>query len=177
MADNAKYIVKPLGDEDRAAFACGDLELDKYFHERASRDVREKLSAVFIMVEETRPGLILGYYTLSAVQIDAGELPEQLKKRSGKYRHLGATLLGRLAVTKQYQAKGIGALLLVDALRRSLEGTQKVMSFAVAVDAKSDGVARFYEKFGFIRLGGNRLMLPMKTVERNFARDKGHNPD
>jgi predicted N-acetyltransferase YhbS len=161
-------MVKPLGQEDRAAFHCGDPELDSYFHQRASRDMREKLSAVFVLVWKAQPDVVLGYYTLSAQQVDAGELPEDLKKRTGKYKRIGVTLMGRLAVAKEHQGQQLGALLLVDGLRRSLQGTRNVMSFAVVVDAKSDIVAKFYERFGFVRLSGNRLMLPMKTVERNF---------
>jgi predicted N-acetyltransferase YhbS len=164
--------VKPLGQEDRAAFVCGDSELDRYFHERASRDVREKLSAVFILVAKDNPQVVLGYYSLSAQHIDASEIPDELKRRSGKYRRLGATLLGRLAVAKEHQGKDLGSLLLVDALRRSWEGTKSVMSFAVVVDAKGDNVVKFYEKFGFVRLSSNRLMLPMKTIEKNFVPER-----
>jgi len=40
------------------------------------------------------------------------------------------------------------------------------MSFAVVVDAKSEGIVPFYEKYGFRRLGGVRLIMPMKTIEK-----------
>ncbi|HWR16170.1 MAG TPA: GNAT family N-acetyltransferase [Terriglobales bacterium] len=165
-----KYVIKPLGDENRAAFLCGEEELDRYLHERASRDVKNKLSAVFILVSEEDPERILGYYTLSAQQVDSSLLPEELKKKTGRYKHLGVTLLGRLAVAKNQQGKGLGALLLVSALRQALESTERVMSFAVVVDAKNEDAASFYEKFGFIRLSDRRLLLPMKTVELNFSR-------
>jgi len=164
----AKYIVKPLGGENRAAFHCGDQELDSYFHERASRDIREKLSAVFILVTEAEPDVVLGYYTLSTQQIEAGELPEELRKRTGRYKRIGVTLLGRLAVAEAQQKKKLGAFLLVDALRRSLEGTKTVMSFGVVVDAIGDHVVAFYAKFGLVPLSSNRLLLPMKTIEKNF---------
>lgn len=160
--------MRPLGDEDRAAFHCGDHELDSYFHERASRDVREKLSAVFILLAEDDPNTILGYYTLSAQQVEAAEMPAEFRKKTGKYKRLGVTLLGRLAVAEEQQGKKLGAFLLVDALRRALEATRQVMSFAVVVDAKSEQAAKFYEKFGFVRLSSNRLMLAMKTMEKNF---------
>lgn len=166
MADTIRYSVKPLGKEDRAAFACGDPDLDSYFRERASRDLREKLSAVFILVTESEPEKVIGYYTLSSQQVDAGELPEGLRKRTGKYQRIGVTLLGRLAVDRAHQGKKLGEFLLIDALRRSLEGTRSVMSFAVVVDAKGEHVARFYEKYGFVRTGERRLILPMKTIEK-----------
>jgi predicted N-acetyltransferase YhbS len=162
------YVVKPLGKEDRAVFHCGDQELDSYFLERASRDVREKLSAVFILVTEAEPDVVIGYYTLSTQQIEAGELPDELRKRTGRYQRIGATLLGRLAIAKAHQNKKLGASLLVDALRRSLEGTKTVMSFGVVVDAIGDHVIAFYTKFGFLPLSRNRLLLPMKTIEKNF---------
>jgi hypothetical protein len=123
--------VKPLGKENRATFYCGDQELDSYFWERASRDLKEKLSAVFILVTKEEPEVVIGYYTLSTQQIEAGELPDELRKRTGRYRRIGATLLGRLAIAKRYQSKKLGAFLLVDALRRSLEGTKTVMSLAL----------------------------------------------
>lgn len=127
------------------------------------------MSAVFILVSDQDPATILGYYTLSAQQVDIANMPEELRKKTGKYKHLGVTLLGRLAVAQEQQGKDLGALLLVDALRRALEGTKHVMSFAVVVDAKGEHVINFYKKFGFVPLCGNRLMLPMKTIERNFA--------
>ncbi len=105
MEDNPKYIVKPLGDEDRAAFQSGNASLDSYFRDRASRDAREKLSAVFVVVAESEPTKILGFYTLSAQQVDAGNLPEELRKKTGRYHHVGVTLLGRLAVDKSQRGR------------------------------------------------------------------------
>jgi predicted N-acetyltransferase YhbS len=161
-------MVKPLGKEDRVAFHCGDPELDNYFHERASRDLREKLSAVFILVTEDEPEVIIGYYTLSAQHVDASEFPEELRRRTGHYQRIGTTLLGRLAVAMTHQNKKLGAFLLVDALRRSLEGTKTIMSFGVVVDAIGDHVVAFYKKFGFVTLNNNRLFLAMKTIEKSF---------
>lgn len=158
--------MKPLGDEDRAAFQSGTEALDSYFRDRASRDVREKLSAVFIVVAESEPTTILGFYTLSAQQLDAGNLPEELRKKTGRYQHVGVTLLGRLAVDKSQRGRGLGEFLLIDALIRSYEGTKNVMSYAVVVDAKDEKVIKFYKKYGFIQIGENRLMLPMKTIEK-----------
>ncbi len=159
-----KYIVQPLGDQDRAAFHCGESALDRYFLERAARDVREKIAAVFVLLTEQDHNTVLGYYTLSNQEIDAGELPPELTRKTGKYRRLPATLLGRLAVSESHRGHRLGEFLLMDALRRSLEATANIASFAVVVDARGDDVVAFYEKYGFIRLSGNRLFLPMKTI-------------
>jgi predicted GNAT family N-acyltransferase len=169
LRDELKYVVQPLGKQDRAAFRSGEEALDSYFLERASRDVREKIAAVFVLVTEEDADTVLGYYTLSSQEIDAGDLPAELTRKIGKYRRVPATLVGKLAVSEELRGRKLGEFLLLDALKRALDATKSVMSFAVVVDAKNERVAGFYQKYGFIRLTGNRLFLPMKTIEKLFS--------
>jgi GNAT superfamily N-acetyltransferase len=166
LKQDPKFIVKPLGGQNRAAFCCGIPELDKYILERASRDVREKVSAVFVLLREDNEEQVLGYYTLSSLYVDAGDLPLELRKKTGKYPQLGATLIGRLAIDKSVHGTGLGGILLFDALLRALEGSKTVMSYAIIVDAMNEKASGFYRKHGFIPLKGNRLFLPMKTLEK-----------
>ena len=58
-------------------------------------------------------------------------------------------LIGKLAVDRSVQGQGLGALLLVDALRRSLQISEQVGIGAVEVDAIDDAARNFYLKFGF----------------------------
>ena len=153
MKENSEYLVKPLEGEDRAAFQCGDEAIDQYFHERASRDMREKLAAVFILVSRTNPETIVGF-------------PEDIQKRTGRYKVIGVTLLGRIGVAKEFQGQKHGRRLLFAALYEAWKATRHVMSFAVVVDAKSENVVPFYERYGFRRLEGVRLIMPMKTIEK-----------
>jgi predicted GNAT family N-acyltransferase len=168
LKDQPEYIVKPLGDDDRAAFHCGNEDLDRYFHERASRDMRSKLAAVFILTSTDDPKTIIGFFTLSSQQVHCEKLPEEIQKKTGRYKVVGTTLLGRMAVAKEFQGQNHGRRLLVAALREALQATRHVMSFAVVVDAKSEDVIPFYEKYGFRRLEGNRLIIMMKTIEQTF---------
>jgi predicted GNAT family N-acyltransferase len=163
-----KYFVQPLGTQDRSAFRCGEPELDSYFLQRASRDVRENLSAVFVLLAEDHPERVFGYYTLSPQEIAAADIPDELQRRIGKYKRIGVTLLGRLAVARDQQGKKLGEFLLLDALRKSLDNIKIISSWAMVVDAKNEQVVRFYEKYGFLKLSGHRLFLPMKTVEKLF---------
>jgi len=121
-----------------------------------------------VLLTEDDRNTVLGYYTLSNQEIGAGELPQALIKKTGKYRRLPATLIGRLAVSESLRGRRLGEYLLMDALKRSLDATSNVMSFAVVVDAKGEHVVAFYERYGFLRLSGNRLFLPMKTIEKTF---------
>jgi ribosomal protein S18 acetylase RimI-like enzyme len=69
-------------------------------------------------------------------------------------------------VAQEHQGEKLGELLLVDALQKSLDATKLVAAHAVVVDAKEEQVVGFYEKYGFTRLSGNRLFIPMKSVRQ-----------
>jgi GNAT superfamily N-acetyltransferase len=165
LTDQPKFIVKPLENEDRAAFQCGEEALDRYFRERASRDMANRLSAVFIVVRENDHKTIVGFFTLSSQQTACDILPEELRKKTGRYKAVGVTLLGRMAVAQEFQNQKLGRFVLFAALYEAWRSTKHVSSFAVIVDAKTEKVVPFYEKYGFRRLEGNRLVLPMKTIE------------
>lgn len=64
-------------------------------------------------------------------------------------------------------SKGIGELLLMDALARCAAVSKQVACAAVIVDAKDDTAKRFYMKYGFMALPGvdRRLFIPIDTVE------------
>jgi ribosomal protein S18 acetylase RimI-like enzyme len=87
---------------------------------------------------------------------------------------VSATLLGRFAVSIEFRGQGIGEILLMDALFRSLDSSKQVASAGVIVDAKDESAASFYKKYGFIELPkiDKRLFLPMGTVEQLFRNDR-----
>lgn len=64
-----------------------------------------------------------------------------------------------------YQGKGIGKILLIDALKRSYEIAKIIGSFAVFVDALAEGAEKFYLKYGFTKLPeSGKLFLTTKTI-------------
>ena len=75
---------------------------------------------------------VLGYYTLSSFGINLADLPEETAKKLPRYPLVPATLLGRLAVDKDHQGKGLGEFLLMDALHRSLDQADVIGSAAVS---------------------------------------------
>jgi GNAT superfamily N-acetyltransferase len=163
-------IFEPLGSEhDRAAFSCGVEALDRYLHQQADQDFRNRVAAPFVLRAADSPRII-GYYTLLAFTVELAELPENLTKRLPRYPRLPAVLIGRLAVDKRFAGQGWGKVLLLDALRRSLEQSEQIAAMAVVVDAKDDAARAFYQHYGFEQLGErpSRLFLPMKTVEQLF---------
>lgn len=150
-------------------FACGKILPDTYLKTQAAQDIKRKLSACFVSVDN-KTGLIQGYYTLSSNSIPLGIIPEYYKKQiPDSYRSIPTTLLGRLAVDSRFKGLGIGKMLLIDALSRSYEISKSVGSFAVVVDPLDEDAEKFYFKYGFILLPDSRKMfLPMKTIGKLF---------
>ena len=86
-----------------------------------------------------------------------------------RYPVVPAALLGRLAVARSHQGRGLGGVLLADALKRSARAELGV--FAMVVDAKDEAARRFYEHHGFTVLPGasRRLFLPIDTALQRLA--------
>lgn len=163
--------IEPLGKEhDRAAFSSGVEPLDRYLRQQARQDMRRHVATVFAACE-AESTTIAGYYTLSAASIELTDLPHGIAKRLPRYPTLPAVLLGRLAVDQRYRGRGIGELLLMSALRRSVRLRSAIGVVAVIVDAKDDRARSFPERYGFIRFREQefRLFLPMNTIEQLFA--------
>src|ERR1700678_1579773 len=151
-----------LGEEhDRDSFTCGVESLDRYLRTQAGQDVRRKANAVFILGEIGEPNRVLGYYTLCAMAISQGDVPDMARKHIPRYPLVSATLIGRLAVATARQGQRLGAVLLADALQRAFDSAGTVGSSMVMVDRLDETAAGFYAAHGFLQLPDSlRLVLP-----------------
>lgn len=163
------YTIEPLNAQhNRSDFECGVEALNRYLKQQASQDMRRRIAALFVLVDQDSDS-IAGYYTLAATAIRLTELPPDISKKLPKYPLVPATLLGRLAVDQRYQGQGVGSFLLMDALRRSLNN--EIASMAVVVDAKDNQARDFYEHHQFITFPdqSQRLYLPMTIIAKLFG--------
>lgn len=163
------FTVAPLGPQhDRAAFSCGNAALDDYLKTKARKEAELGYCAVFILAEDGAPSTIAGYYTLSSYSIALDGIAQQVRKRLPRYPLVPAMLIGRLARDFRFRKAGVGALLLLDALRRAWHASVQIGAYAVAVDAIDESAAGFYGRHGFIPLAGsdNRLYLPMESIRK-----------
>lgn len=168
--DPPSYVVEPLDRRhDRTAFACGQPALDDYLRRRARQDATRRVAATFVAVEPSQV-VVAGYYSLSASGVPLRDLPPRTAARLPRHPLLPVTLLGRLAVDRTRQGRGLGELLLVDALRRSLEHSDQIGSMAVIVDAIDDRARAFYQHFDFVAFPEQprRLFLPMASIAGLF---------
>jgi len=141
---------QPLNPDlhDRAGFSCGISELDDYLHRFAVQHRRKGVSTVHVLVDTEKPSLILGFYTLSAAQVDSAELSDADRKKLPRYP-IPCFRLGRLACRMDHRGRGLGKLLIGCAVERCLQARKQVAAFALIVDAKSPEAKAFYEHYGF----------------------------
>jgi len=159
-------IIEPLNSEhNRSAFECGIPSLDNYIKKQAKQDVKRRISRVFVASGSENPQEIIAYYTLSSLSIELNKLPEKYIKNLPRVA-IPAALIGRLAVSLKAQKCGVGKMLLVDAIKRTLAVSNEIAIYAMVVDAINEEAAGFYKQFGFLKLKSNecRLFLPLKAL-------------
>ena len=100
----------------------------------------------------------MGYYTLSAAEVDGQRLTEAERKTLPRYP-VPCFRMGRLACRSDRQGQGLGKLLLGCAVDRCLKARQQVAAYALIVDAKDDAAKDFYVQFGFKTLLDAKLTL------------------
>lgn len=170
-ASASEFRIEPLGGQDRAAFSCGVEALDQYLKQQASQDARKNVAVPFVLL--TAADRIAGYYTLSSAMLKGSDLPAELvrKLKPPRYSELPATLIGRLAVDSAFRGRGLGELLLTDALKRAWQSSEQIASLGVIVDAKDESAKNFYLRYEFLPFLENhkRLFLPMKTIAAMFG--------
>lgn len=136
-------------------FDCGEEALNRFL-------VRFALSSQQANASQTYVGLaddaVIGFHTLVVGEVAYGDAPGRLTK--GLARHpVPIMLLARLAVSNDWQGKGIGAGLLRDAVLRTLQAADIAGIRALAVHAKDDAARSFYRRFDFVESPTDPLHL------------------
>jgi ribosomal protein S18 acetylase RimI-like enzyme len=164
-------VIEPLGKQhDRTEFSCGQPELDDWFRQRASQDDRRNVARVFVAIDDDLG--VVGFYSLSSFTLALENLPDQVARKLPRYDAIPAALIGRLARDERARGRGVGELLLADAVRRILSASRSMAVFAIVVDAKDDPASSFYESFGFrvFPTMPNRLFLLTSAAAAAFER-------
>jgi ribosomal protein S18 acetylase RimI-like enzyme len=106
----------------------------------------------------------LGFFTLASCEVVATGLPaEYAKKYPSK---APAAKLARLAVSINLQRQGLGRIMMVEAMRRTLAVSENIGIIGFFVDAKNQGACEYYEQYGFVALPDSSLtlFLPLATL-------------
>lgn len=131
--------------ENLKSFDCGEKSLNDWLHTRAIKNEKNHASRTYIITEESK---VLGYYTLATGSVEHTDTPNKLKRNMPD--PIPVVILGRLAIDKNYQERGLGGALFKDAILRTINISRKIGIKAILVHALSENAKKFYLQYGFI---------------------------
>jgi GNAT superfamily N-acetyltransferase len=138
-------------EHPRRPFRSGDPKVDQWLATKALQHQEKHLSVTKVLLDDS--GAIAGYYTLATGQVDFGQLP--------------VAVLAWLGVSTDFQGRGLGRLLLAQALRDCYEAGKTFAFVAVILDCTIDRAKSFYGHWDFEELPGHpyRLFLSAKRLK------------
>ncbi len=157
---------EPIGrHHDRDGFDCGAPDLNEYIRRYARQNHQSGGAKTFVAVAPAEPARVMGFYSISPGAIAFARVPAISTRRLGRYE-VPVFRLGRLAVDRSMQGQGLGGDLLLAAGARALAVAAEVGGVALAIDAKDENAARWYERFGALPLLDDplKLILPLDTI-------------
>jgi GNAT superfamily N-acetyltransferase len=146
-------------DHAVASFDCGIPVLDLWLKQRALKNEESGASRTYVIRADRR---VIGYYALAAGSVLQAHAPTAVRRNMPD--PIPVILLGRLAVDKAWQGKGLGRALLRDAILRSIHASEITGVRALIVYAISEEAKQFYIDTGF-RESPVDSMLLMITIE------------
>jgi predicted N-acetyltransferase YhbS len=148
-------------------FDCGQEALNRFLKRFAVANQQANAAQTYVGLADD---VVIGFYTLVVAEVAFDDAPQRLTK--GLARHgVPIMLLARLAVNAGWQGKRIGAGLLKDAMRRTMQAADIAGIRAFAVHAKDEAASAFYRHFDFIASPTDPLHLFMlvKDLRRMAA--------
>jgi len=136
------------GRHDRAGFTCGVSALDEYLRRFAQQHKKKGVSAIYVLVESETPSMILGYYTLSAAQLDIADLSDPDRVKLPRFP-VPCIRMARLACRAGRRGEGLGRHLIGCAVTRCLAASEQAGAFALVMDAKDADAKSFHRHYGF----------------------------
>ena len=126
------------------SFNSDNNELNEWLKRRGLKNELEGASRTYVVCAGK---VVIGYYCLAN-----GALAQTTA--TGRVRRnmpdpIPVIVIGRLAVDRHWQGKGIGRALLRDAILRTLQAAEIAGIRAILVHAISEEAKQFYEKCGF----------------------------
>ena len=129
-------------------FDCGTPVLNEYLARYATQHRKRGVTQIYVVVDTEAPSVVLGYYTLSAAEVDTSQISEADRRKLPRFP-IPCFRMGRLAVSKDQQGKKFGGKVLAMAVDRCLHAREEVAAYALLVDAKDEKAKGFYEHYGF----------------------------
>ncbi len=157
---------------DRESFACGIPRLDNFLKRSAGKQQAGNFTKVWVATSAGQ-SQVAGYYALNAHRLEAYSLPPELTRSAPSHGGIPAVYLSMIAVDLRHQGKGLGRILLADALKRAVSAADQIGLNAVVLDVIEDGGAevtgkrtKFYIASGFVSLPDQprRMIISIEPI-------------
>ncbi|MDD1621832.1 MAG: GNAT family N-acetyltransferase [Methylococcaceae bacterium] len=131
-------------DDQLGDFSCGIDSLDDWLKRRAHANQVSGASRTYVVTSGKK---VAGYYCLASGALELNHTPSSIRRNMPDPVPLA--ILGRLAIDRSWQGKGLGVALLQNAVMRTAQaagilGIRGLLVHALSVEAKA-----FYEHHGF----------------------------
>jgi predicted N-acetyltransferase YhbS len=158
----------PLAAQHRLTeFDSGKPALNDWLLRHAAQAQASGSARTFVAVDGQR---VAGYFSLTVGQVDTAEVAERVRKGMGS-SPIPVVVLARLAVSVPDQGKGIGAVLLQEAIMRTLQLAEIAGVRALLTHPNDDQAASFFRRFGFEAspIREQQLLLLLKNARKAAA--------
>ena len=164
------------GLHDTKDFRSGSDSQDNFLRRTAKRQQRDGYTRVYVATDAAQaaePRPCLGFYAINAHAIGVAEIPGDAAPRPPRSNLIPGVFLSHLAVDGRVQGKGLGRILLVDAMQQCQRAGHilgvRLMLLDVTGTAGAAERARlhsFYASMGFRPLPGRpeRLFLSLRVL-------------
>lgn len=149
-----------LSSHDVSRFDCGKIPLNDWLKNTALKSEGRSARCYVALRRQS----VIGYYCLAAGAVEHDGAPRKLRKNLPNPTPV--VIIGRLAIDKEYQGKGLGRSLLQDALLRITRASELVGARAVLVHAVDQESVPFYARYGFrsFPVGNQTLYLSIDEI-------------
>jgi GNAT superfamily N-acetyltransferase len=145
--------------DDLQDFDCGLSFINNWVKKYATSAENSGTAVVYITNDKT--GRVAGMYSLSMHSVARKDVASRNLKRNSP-TEIPVILLGILGVDIKHQNKGLGALLLRDAIKRSIHAARIIGARALIVEPADNDTANFYKKYGFKEFNAEgKLYIPL----------------
>lgn len=151
-------------NHDASRFDCGKAALNDWIRETALRSEGRTARCYVVPLRQS----VIGYYCLAAGAVRHEGAPRKLRQNAPNPTPV--VIIGRLAVDKTFQGRGIGKGLLKDALLRITKASEMVGARAVVVHAVDQEAVPFYARYGFRQfpMGNQSLYVTIESIVGNL---------
>lgn len=150
-------------------FDSGQGSLDVWLARHARAAGGAGSAKTYVVVDVEQGHRVVGYHALTAASVEHEEATERAAKGMGQCE-IPAILLSRLAVDRSVQGRGLGALLLQDAMLRAVSASKEIGIRLLLAHALDETARAFYLKFGFEAspTNPNNLQMIIKDIKASI---------